>query len=221
MIVGMTIIEQVINRLNSVGIPAIRGYPARKAPALPDVQAAVSLKGTERNEGTVEVLVSICGPTAFGGGVCEDTAQEVCRLLQSMGAQCTQGPCRQFDRMDIFCVDVTAEFFGCETEDGWTEFAVSMGTTVLSGVRAFKAWRSGTEETALSDAVWQFRIEEDLLPYASEGAAVTEPFTMVVSRGACSETYTGCALTEYQCELSSGRLRRIRQGTAKTRTAHE
>lgn len=218
---GLTIIQQVINRLSSAGIPAIRGYPAQKAPALPDVQAAVSLKGTERNEGTVEVLVSICGPTAFGGGVCEDTAQQACRVLKSMGAQCSQGPCRQFDRMDIFCVDVIAEFFGCETEDGWMNFAVSMGATVLSNVRAFKAWQSGTEEAGLKDAVWQFRVEEDLLPYASEGTAVTEPFTMVVSRGDCSETYTGCTLTDHQCELSSGRLRRIRQGVAKTRTAHE
>ena len=78
---GLSIVQQVINQLISNGIPAIRGYPARKAPALPEVQAAVSLKGTERNRGTVEVLVSVCGPTSFGGGICEDTAQKACRVL--------------------------------------------------------------------------------------------------------------------------------------------
>lgn len=217
---GLSIIQQVINCLTSDGIPAIRGYPARKAPALPDVQAAVSLKGTERNAGTVEVLVSVCGPTAFGGGVCEDIAQQACRALKNMGAQCSQGPCRQLERMDIFCVDVIAEFFGCETEDGWMNFAISLGDTVLGGVRAFKAWQSGTDEGGLKDAVWRFRIEEDLLPDASEGTAVTEPFTMVVSRGPYAESYTDCTLTDHECELTAGRLRRIRQGIAKSRSLH-
>ena len=217
---GLSIVQQVINQLISNGIPAIRGYPARKAPALPEVQAAVSLKGTERDGGSVEVLVSVCGPTSFGGGVCEDTAQKACRVLRGMGAQCSQEPCRQLERMDVFYVDVTAEFFGCETEDGWMNFAVSVGDAVLSNVRSFKAWQSGTEEEGLQGAAWRFQIEEDLLPDAPEGAAVAEPFTMMVSRGLYAERYLGCKLTEMQCELTSGRLHRIRQGIATGRTLH-
>ena len=217
---GLSIVQQVINQLVSNNIPAIRGYPARKAPALPSVQAAVSLKGTDRNAGSVEVLVSVCGPTSFGGGICEDTAQKACRVLSRMGALCSQEPCRQLERMDVFYVDVTAEFFGCETEDGWMNFAVSMGDTVLSNVRSFRAWQSGTDEEGLQGAVWRFRIEEDLLPDASEGTAVAEPFVMVVSRGLYAERYLGCRLTEQQCELTSGRLRRIRQGIANSRTLH-
>ena len=81
--------------------------------------------------------------------------------------------------------------------------------TSLYRVRAFKAWRSIGEAENLGQTLWKFRLEEDLYPEASEGAQVTEPFTIKVIRGSKSETYGECTLTYHRCELSSGRLRRI------------
>jgi hypothetical protein len=88
----------------------------------------------------------------------------------------------------------------------------------LYRVRVFKAWRSIGEAENLNGTVWKFRIEEDLIPGASEGTQPSEPFTIKVIRGSRSETYGECTLTYHRCELYAGRLHRIRQGVAKSRT---
>ena len=74
---GMTIIEQVINRLNSVGIPAIRGYPARKAPALPDVQAAVKAVADALGD-TGRILVRESGTEPVIRVMVEAETDEIC-----------------------------------------------------------------------------------------------------------------------------------------------
>ena len=218
MTLGQTIVTQVISKLEANGINAVRGFPAEKIPALTGILAAVSLKNMDQEAGTAVVSVSLCAPVAMGGAACEDAALRVSSLLCDMGGLCVQQPCGQLGRADILCAEVCAEFYGTDTGYGWANFSVVFGGTSLYRVRAFKAWRSIGEAESLNGASWKFRIEEDLLPGAAEGTQPTEPFTIKVIRGSRSETYGECILTYHRCELNSGKLHRIRQGTAKTRT---
>lgn len=217
---GQTIVQQVVTTLCDAGIDAIRAYPAEKLSSLGGVRVAVGLQSTDPENGMATVLIRVCSPISKGGSVCEDAASQVCVLLRGMGGQCSQSQCRQLDRKDIFCVEVSAVFLGWDVGDGWTGFAVSLGGTALPYVRAVKVWRSIGDGASLSEAAWKFRIEETLPPEASEGTAVAEPFTLTVTRGSRSEVYAQCSLTYHRCELDAGALRRIRQGVAGSRTVN-
>lgn len=217
---GQTILAQVMNRLNSNGIPAERGYPGERIPVLEGVRAAVIMENWDQENGIATVLVSICTPASAGGALCEDNARRAAVLLRGMGGQCRQGPCRPLGNSRILCAEVFASFHGFDTGSGWTGLSVTVGGQTLSCVRAFKAWRSIGEEETLDSAKWKFQIEETLLPEASEGAALTEPFSISVVRGNRTESYSGCRLTYHRCEAGNNGLRRIRQGTAESRTVN-
>lgn len=218
MSVGQTIVQQVIDKLRAGGVDAIRAYPAEKLTELSGVRAAVSLKSMDPANGTATVQICVCGPASEGGSFCEDAAARICTPLRDMGAQCSLDQCRQLGRRDIFSVEVSAVFYGWDAGGGWTNLSVSLAGTNLTAVRAFKAWRSIGDAESLGTAQWKFRIEETMLPEASEGSTVSEPFTITVTRGNRTESYSGCKLTYYRCEASSDGLRRIRQGVAQSRT---
>ena len=215
---GQSIVQQVIDKLRAGGVDAIRAYPAEKLAELSGVRAAVSLKSMDPANGTATVQICVCGPASEGGSFCEDAAARICTPLRDMGAQCSMDQCRQLGRRDIFSVDVSAVFYGWDAGGGWTKLSVSLAGTTLTAVRAFKAWRSIGDAESLGTAQWKFRIEETLLPEASEGTALTEPFVITVTRGNRTESYSGCKLTYHRCEASSTGLRRIRQGVAQSRT---
>lgn len=215
---GQSIVQQVIDKLRAGGVDAIRAYPAEKLAELSGVRAAVSLKSMDPANGTATVQICVCGPASEGGSFCEDAAARICTPLRDMGAQCSMDQCRQLGRRDIFSVDVSAVFYGWDAGGGWTKLSVSLAGTTLTAVRAFKAWRSVGDAESLDTAQWKFRIEETLLPEASEGTALTEPFVITVTRGNRTESYSGCKLTYHRCEASSIGLRRIRQGVAQSRT---
>lgn len=215
---GQSIVQQVIDKLRAGGVDAIRAYPAEKLAELSGVRAAVSLKSMDPANGTATVQICVCGPASEGGSFCEDAAARICTPLRDMGAQCSMDQCRQLGRRDIFSVDVSAVFYGWDAGGGWTKLSVSLAGTTLTAVRAFKAWRSVGDAESLATAQWKFRIEETLLPEASEGTALTEPFVITVTRGNRTESYSGCKLTYHRCEASSTGLRRIRQGVAQSRT---
>ena len=215
---GQSIVQQVIDKLRAGGVAAIRAYPAEKLAELSGVRAAVSLKSMDPANGTATVQICVCGPASEGGSFCEDAAARICTPLRDMGAQCSMDQCRQLGRRDIFSVDVSAVFYGWDAGGGWTKLSVSLAGTTLTAVRAFKAWRSVGDAESLATAQWKFRIEETLLPEASEGTALTEPFVITVTRGNRTESYSGCKLTYHRCEVSSTGLRRIRQGVAQSRT---
>lgn len=215
---GQSIVQQVIDKLRAGGVDAIRAYPAEKLAELSGVRAAVSLKSMDPANGTATVQICVCGPASEGGSFCEDAAARICTPLRDMGAQCSMDQCRQLGRRDIFSVDVSAVFYGWDAGGGWTKLSVSLAGTTLTAVRAFKAWRSIGDAESLDTVQWKFRIEETLLPEASEGTALTEPFVITVIRGNRTESYSGCKLTYHRCEASSTGLRRIRQGVAQSRT---
>ena len=216
--VGQSIVQQVIERLRAGGVDAIRAYPAEKLTELTGVRAAVSLKSMDPGNGTATVQICVCGPASEGGSFCEDAAARICMPLRDMGAHCSMDQCRQLGQRNIFGVDVSAVFYGWDAGGGWENLAVSLAGTKLTAVRAFKAWRSIGEAESLGTVQWKFRIEETLPPEASEGAQVTEPFAITVTRGNRTESYSGCKLTYHRCEASNTGLRRIRQGVAQSRT---
>ena len=210
--------QQVLDKLIQADFDTVRAYPAQTLPALDAVRVTVSLNSTDHKAGTAEILACVCAPLSLGGSVCEDAAQQVCELLRDMGGQCGQSQCARIARTDILCVEVSAVFPGWYVGGGWTGITASLGGAALEGVRAVKVWRSIGDAESLSGAVWKFRIEQELLPGASEGAAITEPFTLTVIRGARTETYGECSLTYHRCEMSNGSFRRILQGVAASRT---
>lgn len=215
---GKSIVTQVIDALTAAGIRAERGFPGQKMPALTAPGAAVSLEALDQDAGTVTVQTAVLCPAVLGGGVCEDTAVLVCRVLGALGARCVQGSCRHVSLTELLQVDVSAVFRGQEGEDGFSRLSVTAGGTTLPWAEEFRSWRSGDDTTALTSAVWKFRLEERLPPDAAEGSAPAEPFTLVVTRDGGTETYSGCALTFCRQETTAAGLYRIRQGTAQSRT---
>ena len=71
MIVGQTIVQQVVTKQCDAGIDAIRAYPAEKLTGLSGVRAAVSLQSTDPEKGTATVQIHVCSPLSTGGSVCE------------------------------------------------------------------------------------------------------------------------------------------------------
>ena len=215
---GESMVERVVSVLGENGISAVRGYPNEKMPALTGTCAAVTLESWNQKEGTASVLVSVCVPASSGGAFCEEQAQAVALLLQKSGGQCRVAACRQLGDARILCTEVNAQFRGFDMGSGWDTLTVMLGETLLTGVEVFKSWRSIGEAENISLAPWKFRMEERLPPDSKEEIYEEEPFNITVNRGNRAEFYTGCRLTYHRCESANGGLRRIRQGTAGSRS---
>lgn len=101
-------IAQIIAALENAGIPAQRGYPPVKIPALSAPAAAVSLQ--QADESAMVATVSVYGPVALGGTACEDAALTAAEALRSLGAACTVGSCSFSGKAGLFSLPVSVTF---------------------------------------------------------------------------------------------------------------
>lgn len=220
----MGILNQVVVWLKEAGFPADRGYPGGQICAIDQCVAAVQLQ--KMDGATAAVLVNVLAPAASGAAICEDAAVRVSQVLGAYDSVCTVGQCCYLADAEVFCVPVTVEFAGQETDGVWvpaaepTEpeklvFSVTLGGAALSSAVSFTAQRA-TDETVvqLNSALWHFTLEESCPLDGKEAAAPEEPFTIVVTRQGRTETYTDCTLTQQKRVLTEDGLRQIRTGIA-------
>lgn len=219
---GKTILDSVVEALQSGGIPALLAYPGGKLPALSEACAAVCFKQVDRDAEKADVLVTVLAPAALGGTACEKTALAAGKILQDMGAGCVQGACVFDSRGSLFSVEVCATFAGTALPESWTEplgFTVALGGKKLESVTGFTVWRNVDETaTVFTNATWYFRLEENFLPGAAEENSPEEPFSIVLARPGQTETYSGCTWTSQKRETVVSGTRQIREGIVGSRS---
>lgn len=209
----MGIVDRVIAYLRAADVRADEAYPGSRIPALTGPVAAVRLGRIDRSVRTTAVLVTVMSPAPRGGGVCEATALRAIQALEAKNATCQKELCRFDDMADLFYIEITAEFFGVATEDGWDPgpgFAVRIGLQPLE-------WTAGFSVRKDSDG-WSFTLEELLGPGSIDPPDPVEPFVLTVTRDNTDEVLTGCRWTSVQRKDTIRGISQIRTGTAETRS---
>lgn len=216
-----TIVSNVITALSGVSIRADEAYPGRRIPALTGPVAAVRLGKIDRSVRTTAVEVVIMSPSSGGGSLCEKTALRAIEALQKMGGTCVKDVCKFDEMADVFYISVEAEFFGTAMENRWSAgpgYAITIGAQPMEQVVSFSVQRSVSGETEqIGDALWNFTLEELLIPGSSEPPDPAEPFTLTVSRSNGDEQFTGCHFTSQQRQDTIRGVTQIRKGTAQNR----
>lgn len=219
---GQTIVAKVIDALTTADIRSDVAYPGGRIPALTGAVAAVRLGRMDRSVRTTAVQIVIMSPAASGGSLCESTALRAVQTMQDMGGTCTKDVCKFDEMADVFYIEIEAVFFGTALEESWSAgpgYSVTIGEQPLEQVVSFSAQRATDDEiTKISDAKWQFTIEELLIPGTSEPADPTEPFAVTVTRDSGDEMFTGCSWTSVKREDTIRGISQVRSGVATARS---
>lgn len=217
-----TIVNQVIRQLRDADIRADEAYPGGRIPALTGAVAAVRLGKIDRSVRATAVQVVIMSPASGGGSQCESTALQVIDVLQEMGGTCTKDVCKFDEMADVFYIEIEAAFFGTELADGWSAgpgFSVIIGMQDMPHAVSFGMQRAiDGEVTAISNAKWQFTLEELLPPGSSEPPEPQEPFTLTVVREMYDEVLSGCHWISAKREDTLRGVSQIRVGIANSRS---
>ncbi len=191
-------IDQVIEALQSVSIPAIRSFGPRLQPELQAPAAAVSLQRSTDSE--TEISVWVCCPASLGGIVCENAAITAAQALRQLGASCTQELC-SFDR--------STGLFSCRLLLSWVQTAqalpyqVQIGGTALNSLTGVSVQRKvapnpirelgeGITSMRWEDEHWDITIEELLPPGSAIEAVSYGTFQLDILREGSKESYPGC-----------------------------
>ena len=219
---GQTIVSKVINALSAADIRSDEAYPGRRIPALTGAVAAVRLGKVDRAVRTTAVEVVVMSPADTGGSVCETTALRAVEAMQDMGATCVKEVCKFDEMADVFYIEIEAEFLGTPLESSWSAgpgYAITIGSQAMEYVTGFYIHRKTDDEvTAISNAQWQFTMEELLPPGTSEPADPSEPFALSVSRCNGEELLSGCTWTSVKREDTLRGVSQVRSGVAKSRS---
>lgn len=181
--------------LQTLGIPAERGYPAAKLQMPEETVAAVTVERSTPKEAVL--AIHILGPAGQGGRVCEDAAQSVATALLEKMASCQVGPCQFDSTTGIFSVKVLAH---------WTEFledSVFVGADLVSCATEFSAVQTRQvqqvedEETGQvsivnRDVIWTIALQEQLPLREVPAVDTKEAFALTVVHENCKEVYPQC-----------------------------
>ncbi len=218
------VIDNVKDLLSGAGYPTGDAGPGLRAPAISEPVIALSLEQVDTDKHLATVRVCVVSPLGLGARSCQDVALEVCRLLQGSGAVCKLEPYELDTKAEVFVQPVMASFYGDVLEEDWQAeevCRVRFDGVYLQNVTAFTAWRQVDEDTPeLEDALWHFRVEEQLNGICEEEEP-REPFPVLVDRGGAQEYYSGCRLTYHKRVLSGKEMTQIREGTATARAVRE
>lgn len=216
-----TIVGQVIETLRQADIRSDEAYPGGRIPTLTGVAAAVRLGKVDRSVRTTAVEVVIMSPAREGGALCETAALRAVGVLQEMGGTCVKDVCRFDEMANVFYIEIEVTFFGTALEDSWSPgpgYAVAIGLQEMPHVVRFSAQRStGGDVTAISNAKWEFTMEELLPPGESEPPDPAEPFSITVTRALGEESFSGCRWTSVSREETIRGVTQVRKGTADSR----
>lgn len=220
---GSLIAQHAVQVLDNAGIRAKAAWPGQKIPHLKGPAAAVCLEKEDCAKDETTILVTVYSPGDLGGSACEDAALQAMEALQAIGAECLLEGCRYDGHLHLFSMDlhaVYAEGQVPEEEEESLPITVKLGLAPLTNLSGFKSWHltDDPKVTALSDSLCYFRIEELIPTGETEQNTPTEPFTITVTRGGTTETFTGCYLTSDIREDQVEGVNRVRSGTAEKKT---
>lgn len=223
---GTLILDMVVDLLKEGGVRAEPAQPEGNMTAVQLAVAAVSLEEVDQESGSVTVLVEIVGPSKIGARKCQQKALEAFDILRAAGGICRQGKCTFVSKADMFCIPVTAVFYGRATAEDWQprpSCEVAISGEALPWVSQFSAKQEmGEGGISLADMGWTFSLEE-FFPHGVEISEEDpeEPFEVTLSDGSRWESYTGCNIMSRERTLEEKGIRQVRRGTAAQRTANE
>lgn len=209
--------ETVNAAISIAGFRSGLANPGRWIPEIQEPVVAISLEQVDSQAHEVTVRAEVVSPVVLGGQKCEESVLRVVSALQGMGANCEVTSLKFDAKTELFSMAVLATYHGDVLDEDWDHektCMVNWGGLDIGEPVSFTAWRETTaSETSLSLAKWHFRMEEVLDGKWPEVSAA-DPFTIRVTAGKLTESYTGCVVTSQQRVLSKGHMRQIREGTA-------
>lgn len=228
---GKSILNTVIDLLTAGGIAAAPAQPNQHMLIIQTPVAAVSMEKVDMESATV--LVQAIAPMKNGAERCQKHALTVWGLLREAGAECVQGKCTFDGRSAMFCVPVTAKFYGTAMADDWIPappappapvLNVTLAGVALAYVTSFSAQQKKVEveekdaqgqvTKKLVTLPWEFTLEEFFPTGAQEPDAPQEPFTLQAEQ----EVLSGCVLMEHLRVQTTQGFRQVRKGIAASRT---
>ena len=218
---GLMIVDRVILLLSSEGIPADVSFPPERITRITETVAAVSLEKAELADRTATVLVEILTPKDRGGFACQKKALEACAILESAGAQCSQGSCEFYSKANVFRVSVKAKFRGIARAtqmEEMPEYVITTGPLTLRYACGFFAeQKRQSANELLHTAPWEFTVEEFFPWGITDTLLPDEPFDMDVKCNGIVERYENCKWTYRKLSAEELGIRQIRKGTATSR----
>ena len=218
-----TILETVDNALNLAGFYTGLANPGQGIPEIEEPVVAICLEQVDSEAYEVTVRAEVVSPVALGGQRCEEDVLRVVHTLQNVGARCRVTRLDFDAKTELFSMAVLATFYGDILDEKWvagTACNIVWGGKWVGEPVSFTAWRetSDPDSQALATKAWHFRMEE-ILDGKFDEATASVAFTISVTAGNMTETYTGCTVTRQQRVLRGGYLRQIREGIAQSKEA--
>lgn len=212
--------ENVNAVVNMAGFRAGFANPGQWIPEITEPVVAISLEQVDSANYQVTVRAEVVSPVALGGQRCEADVLRVVKALENMGGICRVTALKFDAKTELFSMAVLATFHGDVLDENWTagkRCTINWGGVYVGEPVSFAAWRETNDSQApLSTQLWHFKMEE-IVDGAWPEVEVSDHFTIHVTAGNITDTYTDCVVTGQERILSGGYLRQIREGTAASR----
>ena len=218
-------LKTVIAGLQDQGYRTGRAFPGERMPHIQRPAVAVALQKEEA--GSQTLAVTVLYPEEMGGGACEDDARVVAGYLRGMGYDCVQEHCQYDGKSDRFFVRILASWKDIQADAPYT---VSIDGELIRHTTSFSAAQTTDVQTiramgqgaalglSATPEVWTLMLEEVIPRDVTEQDDPTEPFDLVVRRGATEECYGGCRWTLHSRQDTQGGLKKTRMALALTRS---
>lgn len=206
-------IEQALQALQAIGLPAVRGYPGTKIPVIHNPTVTVSLESF--SEEALTLAVDVFVPAERGGSECEETAMRAAEVLAAEMAVCSVGNCRYNAPSGLFTVGVLARWYrqldyAVKLDD--EEIAYAIGFDSRRSVERLPYVDAATGQTLVTveRPQWQITVQ-DMVPLTQKMAPEkTGTFSIGVLRPGGLEVYPGCMWTQISLEETPAGVLRTR-----------
>lgn len=216
---GYGVVNSVVTALQAAGIRADTAYPGGKMPAPEGIVAAVSLQRSDRAKELDCVQVSVFAPVALGGAACEQAADQVCGVLEGLGADCVQNACEFRSKPGLLCVEVLGSFQPepPEEEPAVYPFSATVAGKALPNLVSATAERIKDEESGELLSAWTVKLVEQIT--GTDDTTMSEsPVEIRLTRNGQTEVYAGCIWSSWQREVNEKGLKQTRSAVAKSRS---
>ncbi len=210
-------LNQVVAVLTQAGIDAGEDHPTEALHWQTKSRAVVALTGLDTQAGLAQITVSFFSPRQMGGWACQTGAAGAAAALAEGGYPCKMGEMSYASGCDCYEIPIALNMVVYQTsEDGETPVspASSWNVTIdgvnVEWVKTCKVWQDRQRRLVwdhkeatpigISDGYggWQVELIQELPSGIAGQSMPDDPFTLVITHGETSETYTGCRWNEVQ-----------------------
>lgn len=225
-------LTDVTAALEQAGWRVEPGYPGKSATALEQPMAAVNLSRGSTRDASAGITVTVLVPRNQGLAQCQSLAAQATVLLSGAGGDWSFDGWNYDSRSDCFRVEVegNAAFSVQDEEEVLDEgYEVFIGEATQLHVTEFTARKDAQRrlvrphgQSDPSGVVpgmggWQVELVQLIPSGTAEPEETGDSFSLKVSRGGISVTYTKCCWAEYESRQLSNGTKVTRRGFALNR----